>query len=226
VIRSNEDAIGRVWPLVPPGIWLDLHMAPRDAPSPALFLDRDGVVICDAGYIAEPAAVRLLPGAADLIGAANRAGIPALVVTNQSGIDRGLFDWNAFAAVEARINELLTAYGVFVDAVAACPFHPDHTIGYGRLHARWRKPGPGLLKALSKTLNIHLRGSWLVGDQERDAEAARRAGLAGALLIRQGSTEMPNRSQWTADEFQLRCVPSCTAAAEALVAAGLLPGAC
>jgi len=118
-----------------------------------------------------------------VIKTANSANVPVLVVTNQSGVDRGLLDWSDFAAVEARIVDLLSATGVKTDATAACPFHPDHTTGYDQTHAQWRKPGPRLLVTLANKLNIDLANSWLIGDQKRDIEAARNAGLAGGILV-------------------------------------------
>jgi D-glycero-D-manno-heptose 1,7-bisphosphate phosphatase len=171
------------WSIVPPGIWLDIRAARAAEPRPALFLDRDGVVIHDRGFITTPAEVALLPGAAALIRAANAAGAPVLVATNQSGIDRALFGWDAFAAIEARIAALLAAAGAAVDATAACPFHPDFTAGYGAAHAHYRKPGAGMLFALSEALGLTLSESWMVGDQPRDIEAARNAGLAGGILL-------------------------------------------
>lgn len=172
------------WPTVPPGIWLDIRAARADEPRPALFLDRDGIVIHDRGFVTAPAEVALLPGAAALIRTANVVGTPVLVATNQSGIDRGLFGWHAFAAVEARVAALLAAEGAAVDATAACPFHPDFTAGHGAIHARYRKPGAGMFFALSEALGIALSESWMVGDQTRDIEAARNAGLAGGILVR------------------------------------------
>lgn len=221
--EAAGNTVQQAWPIVSPGVWIDLRMSPRSAPCPALFLDRDGVIIRDTGYVADPDDVRLLPGAARLIRAANRASIPVLVITNQSGIDRGLFGWDQFAAVEACITELLAHDGASVDAVAACPFHPDHTTDFGPLHARWRKPGPGLLEALAKALNIALSRSWLVGDQERDAEAAMRAGLAGALLIERNGPAVPSRDATAKSGFLLRSTCSCDAATQALVDVGFLP---
>jgi D-glycero-D-manno-heptose 1,7-bisphosphate phosphatase len=114
---------------------------------------------------------------------ANGAQVPVLVVTNQSGIDRGLFGWDAFAAVEDRIAALLAAEDATLDAIAACPFHPDFTPGYGPAQARYRKPEAGLITELSEALGIALSDSWMVGDQPRDMEAARTAGLAGGIMV-------------------------------------------
>ncbi len=172
----------RPWPIIAPGIWLDIRMAPLAMPRPALFLDRDGVIVSDTGYLSDPAKVALIPGTTAVIKAANAACVPVLVVTNQSGIDRGRGEWDGFAAVEARIADLLATAGVATHATAACPFHPDHTAGYDNTHAQWRKPGPGMITTLADRLIIDLASSWLIGDQLRDIEAARNAGLAGGIL--------------------------------------------
>ena len=171
------------WPIIGPGIWLDIRQAALTVPAPALFLDRDGIVIKDTGYVSDPNEIELVQEMIAVIKTANEANVPVLVVTNQSGVDRGLLDWGDFAAVEARIAALLLAAGVKTDATAACPFHPDHTTGYNQTHAQWRKPGPKLLTTLADRLHIDLASSWLIGDQKRDIEAARNAGLAGGILF-------------------------------------------
>jgi D-glycero-D-manno-heptose 1,7-bisphosphate phosphatase len=170
-------------PIEPPGVWIELRVQPRARPVPGLFLDRDGVVIEDRHFVGDPEDVALMPGAAEMIVAANRAGTLVCVVTNQSGIDRGYFGWDEFAAVTRRIDRLLGRAGARIDALAACPFHPDFTAGYGPDHARWRKPGPQMILTLAERLNIDRAQSWLVGDKERDLDAARAAGLAGQRMF-------------------------------------------
>ena len=162
---------------------MNLRRAALAIPAPALFLDRDGVIIKDTGYISDPDKIEIVQDMIAVIKVANDADVPVLVVTNQSGVDRGLLDWADFAAVEARIANLLSAAGVKTDATVACPFHPDHTAGYDQSHAQWRKPGPELLTTVADRLNIDLANSWLIGDQKRDIESARNAGLAGGILI-------------------------------------------
>lgn len=170
-------------PVTDEGIWLSLMSKPVPMPMPALFLDRDGVIIEDTGYVSDPSDVRLLPFAAEMIRCANRSRVPVVVATNQSGIARGLFDWNKFAAVEHCIAGLLAQAGARLDAVAACPFHEDFTAGYQNRHAQWRKPGSRMLIALAESLNLDLGRSWMIGDKTSDIEAARTAGLAGAILV-------------------------------------------
>ena len=194
------------WPLVPPGVWLGVDRPPLDAPGPALFLDRDGVVVDDPGFLKDPGDVRLVQGITDLIGAASAADIPAVVVTNQSGIARGLFGWAEFAAVQAEITRLLAADNARLDAVAACPFHPEFTPDYGPDHTIWRKPGPGMLDLLADRLNIDRSGSWLVGDRLRDIQAAAAAGLAGAVLLNaRNDDDRRDTRALASDRFRDRC---------------------
>ncbi len=180
------------WPIEPPGVWLEARRRPLELPGPGLLLDRDGVIIRDQGFVAIADDVELLPGVADLIAEANRAGVPVAVVTNQSGIARRRFGWADFVAVEREIARLLAAAGARIDAVVACPFHPEFTENYGAVERYWRKPGPGLVLAAARLLNLEIGASWLVGDRDRDVEAARNAGLAGAVYL---SDQRPGRSK-------------------------------
>jgi D-glycero-D-manno-heptose 1,7-bisphosphate phosphatase len=144
---------------------------------PAVFLDRDGTIIEDTGYIAAPDSVRLLPGAATAIGRLNRAGIPTIVVTNQSGIARGLLDESAYQAVARRLETLLAAGGARLDADYHCPHHPDIT---GTCECR--KPGPLLYRRAAADHELDLARSWWVGDRERDVVPAQRFGGRGVLI--------------------------------------------
>ncbi|HEX2219165.1 MAG TPA: HAD family hydrolase [Gemmatimonadales bacterium] len=145
----------------------------------AVFLDRDGTIIEDTGYLADPASVRLLPGAADAIARLNRAGLPVVVVTNQSGIARGLLDEAAYAATARRLDELLGFSGARLDAHYHCPHHPDYT---GPCDCR--KPGPLLYQRAAAEHDLDLASSWWVGDRLRDVQPAERFGGRCVLLGR------------------------------------------
>lgn len=175
------------WPLNEDGVWIETRRKPHPTPGPVLFLDRDGVITEDRGYVKDPADVALMPGAAKLISAANEKDIPVAVITNQSGIDRSLFGWAEFAAVTARIDDMLAAERARIDAVAACPFHPDFTPGYGARQNGWRKPAPRMIVETARRLNADLGASWMIGDRSRDMAAAEAAGLRGAIQIGTGS---------------------------------------
>jgi D-glycero-D-manno-heptose 1,7-bisphosphate phosphatase len=198
-------------------VWIELRVAPpAGAPRPGLFLDRDGIIVEDCEYLSDPRRAALVPGAAALIAAANQARVPVAVVTNQSGIDQGLYGWTEFAAVEAEIARLLALGGARVDAVAACPFHPVATAGFGDEQANWRKPGPRMITALSARLRIDSTRSWLVGDRGRDVAAARAAGLAGALIMTSVTAEQGEAACEAAGSFAVQPVATLAEAARFL----------
>jgi D-glycero-D-manno-heptose 1,7-bisphosphate phosphatase len=180
-VSSNPE-----YPITAPGIWLEFPATPEATPRPGLFLDRDGVVIEDTDFIDDPGDVRLMPGAAALIRRANDADIPVVLITNQSGIDRGHFTWAKFAAVQDEMKRQLGNKGARIDAVAACPFHADHTPDFGPGHAAWRKPGPRMIETMCESMNINAGASWMVGDRSTDMAAAREAGLKGAVHLLTG----------------------------------------
>jgi histidinol-phosphate phosphatase family protein len=146
---------------------------------PAVFLDRDGTIIEDVGYLGNPDGVRLIPGAAEAIARLNRAGIPAVVVTNQSGIARGLLDEAGYQATRARLDLILAGQGARLDGHYHCPHHPDVT---GPCDCR--KPGLLLYRRAARDLNLDLGASWWVGDRTRDIEPATALGGRGILLDR------------------------------------------
>jgi D-glycero-D-manno-heptose 1,7-bisphosphate phosphatase len=143
-------------------------------------------MIEEVGYLADPGQVRLAAGLIDLLRAARARELAVAVVTNQSGIARGYFGWPEYWSVEAEVERRLAAADARIDGIAACPFHPEHTTDWTGEHARWRKPGPGMIRVLAQDLGIDLTRSWLVGDTASDIAAARAAGLAGAVHILTG----------------------------------------
>ncbi len=171
------------------GIWCQL-LRPDEAAShrgrPALFLDRDGVLVAEVGYLHRPEEVRLIPGAATLIAAANRMGLPVVLVTNQAGIGRGTYGWAEFQATQARISADLAAEGAALDMVLACPFHADAEPHYRHPAHPCRKPRPGMILHAAERLGLDLAGSWIVGDRAIDLEAGRAAGLAGGVQVLTG----------------------------------------
>jgi D-glycero-D-manno-heptose 1,7-bisphosphate phosphatase len=143
---------------------------------PAVFLDRDGTLVEEVPYLHDPARVALLGGVGALARLA-AAGYALVVVTNQAGVARGLYDEAAVDTVHRRLAELLAAAGVRLDAVLHCPHHPEGTVpGYAR-RCRCRKPGPGMLEAAAGRLGLDLAGSYLIGNHPTDVGAAVAAGV-------------------------------------------------
>jgi D-glycero-D-manno-heptose 1,7-bisphosphate phosphatase len=150
---------------------------------PAVFLDRDGTIIEDMGYLRRPDDVRLLPGAAHAINRLNRAGLAAVVVTNQSGIARGLLSTNDYQAGEQRLDQLLAREDARLDGHYFCPHLPELT---GPCDCR--KPGPLLYRRAAEELELDLGRSWWVGDRLRDVLAAEQFGGRG-ILVRSAEPE-------------------------------------
>jgi D-glycero-D-manno-heptose 1,7-bisphosphate phosphatase len=148
-------------------------------PREAVFLDRDGTLIEDAHYLADPDEVRLIPGAAEAVRALNAAGVLVIVVTNQSGVARGYFPESRVAEVHERLSRMLSVRGAKVDAYYYCPHH--ETKG----ECACRKPKPGMLLAAARDFDIDLAHSWMIGDKACDAGAGAVAGCR-TLLVRTG----------------------------------------
>jgi D-glycero-D-manno-heptose 1,7-bisphosphate phosphatase len=157
----------------------------------ALFLDRDNLLLADPGFLHRPADVTLMDGAGALVAWANRHAIPTVIVTNQSGVARGIFGWDDFCAVNARMDELLARQGAHIDAVLACGWHADAVDPVLRSEHYWRKPRPGMLHAAARRLDIHLSRSWLIGDRASDVLAAELGGLAGGIRVAAVGPETP-----------------------------------
>lgn len=147
----------------------------------ALFLDRDGVVICQKAYLSSPDEVELEKGVAEGLKKLRAAGILTVVVTNQSGVARGLFTAEAVEAVHRKIDALLAAEGAAVDGYYVCPHHPDFGSG-----CDCRKPKPGLLLRAARELDISLADSVMCGDKTDDLRAGKNAGCRAEFLVRTG----------------------------------------
>jgi len=147
------------------------------SPVPALFIDRDGTLIADAHYLADASRVRLLGGAADAVAKANAVQVPVVVVTNQSGIARGLITTFQYEAVRDRTNALLTAGGAAVLATYHCPHW-----GYPKELCECRKPGLGMYREAAATHELDLEHSAYIGDRWRDVQPALATGGIGILV--------------------------------------------
>jgi D-glycero-D-manno-heptose 1,7-bisphosphate phosphatase len=174
-------------PIDADGIWRELRTAPLSATKRgALFLDRDGTIIELVHYLHDPAEVQPVKSAGPLVAAANRCGIPVVLVTNQSGIGRGYFGWDDFAAVQARVDRTLADVGGRLDAIYACPHLPGTLQPEPGDDPPCRKPNPGMLLRAADDLGIALGASWIAGDSVSDIEAGKRAGLARGWLMPTG----------------------------------------
>jgi len=148
------------------------------APRPAVFLDRDGTLVKEVGYLADPRDLELLPGVAGALRGLRTAGYVLVVISNQSGVGRGFFDLRRVHEAMARLRTELRSHGVELDGVYFCPHRPE-------AGCACRKPGTALLSLAADDLQLSLRDSVMVGDKRLDIETAHRAGAAG-ILVRTG----------------------------------------
>lgn len=168
-------------------LWCEIRTPEFPSNRPALFLDRDGTLIQLVDYLSDPAEVVLIESAVSDIRRANEDGHAAVIVTNQSGIGRGYYDWGAFQAVQVRLLALLEAAGVRIDAVYACP-HPPPDAG-GPDHSPFRKPAPGMLTRAAENLSLDLAQSIIIGDSVSDLAAGKAAGLSAGILVAEGNAQ-------------------------------------
>ncbi len=153
---------------------------------PALFLDRDGVVVLEAHYLHKAQDAKLVPGAARIIALANGAGIPVILITNQAGIGYGYFGWQEFILVQDKILSDLSRQGAAVNGVFACPHHAQGKPPYNHPDHPARKPNPGMLLKAAAMISVDLSASWIIGDRASDLQAGRKAGLSGGLHVLSG----------------------------------------
>jgi D-glycero-D-manno-heptose 1,7-bisphosphate phosphatase len=150
---------------------------------PAIFLDRDGTLNTEVDFLHRPEDVDLTPGAAGAIARLNTLNIPVIVVTNQSGIGRGIFGWAEYESVMAEIDKILKQSTAYLTDAFACPFHESAVGDYYHKNHPDRKPNPGMIFKAAEKHDIDLEQSWVIGDKEIDLEAGRRAGCRTALVL-------------------------------------------
>jgi histidinol-phosphate phosphatase family protein len=160
-----------------------------DSLRPAIFLDKDGTLIQNVPYNVDPARVQLMPGALDALRLFQAAGFALVIVSNQSGVAKGLFSEGALRDVEARLRGLFETADILLAGFYYCPHHPAGTIArYARI-CECRKPEPGLLLRAARELKLDLPRSWMIGDLLNDVEAGHRAGCRAVLFNSGGETE-------------------------------------
>lgn len=149
----------------------------------AVFIDRDGTISEEVGYVNHPSRYRVFPFAAEAIRLLNEAGWLAVLVTNQAGVARGYFREDVITAVHDLLARELERYGARLDAVYYCPHHPSVGEPPYRADCDCRKPKPGLITRAAAEHDIDLGWSWMVGDRHGDVELARNAGVRSALVL-------------------------------------------
>ena len=149
----------------------------------AVFIDRDGTLREEIGYVNHASRFRLLPRSAAAIKRLNEVGIPAVLVTNQAGVARGYFPEERILEVHERMEELLADENARLEGIYYCPHHPSAGEPPYRAECDCRKPKPGLLLCAARDLDLDIPGSYMVGDKLSDVELARAAGCKGILVL-------------------------------------------
>ena len=168
------------------------------APRHAVFVDRDGTLVKEVGYLTDPADLELLPGVAEGLRLLKAAGFAVVVISNQSGVGRGLFPLSSVHAAMARLRRLLRAQGVELDGVYFCPHRPEEGCAC-------RKPGTALLQRAAEDLHLHVRSSFMVGDKRLDVETGHRAFARGVLLRTGYGRDEERREGGPADRPDMVC---------------------
>lgn len=179
-----------------------IDLAHSSQGRPAVFLDRDGTLNVETGGVRRPQQLELIPGVAEALIALRRAGFCLVVVTNQSVVARGEASESDLAAVHRRLEWELGKAGAYLDGIYVCPHHPDRGFPGERADLKiacdCRKPATGLVERARRELGIDLSASWMIGDQTRDIEMARRAGLR-SILLQTGAAGRDGQFQCAAD---------------------------
>jgi D,D-heptose 1,7-bisphosphate phosphatase len=160
---------------------------------PAVFLDRDGTLITDAGYLSEPSQIKLYPQTAGALKILRKGGFYLFVVTNQSGVARGYFSEAQVKKVHQRLQSMLKAQGTKIDAFFYCPHHPLGKVKSLSKRCDCRKPSTGMVKQALKRYAIDLKKSYVVGDKMDDLLLARNAKVATGVLVRTGNGRQSER---------------------------------
>jgi D-glycero-D-manno-heptose 1,7-bisphosphate phosphatase len=173
----------------------------------AIFFDRDNTLIVNDGYLGEPSKVVLMDGAAAAVARARTMGFAIVVISNQSGVARGLFDESAVRAVDNRMVELLLANNprATIDLHEFCPFHPQAVVERYRRQSELRKPAPGMILKAAANLDLDLPASWVIGDAPRDIAAGRAAGCQTILFNPAGVAASPAVSTALSDAQPDHC---------------------
>lgn len=153
------------------------------AGRPAVFLDRDGTITVERGYVTRPEDLALIDGAADAIRALNEAGVLAVVVSNQSGVARGLMSEEDLDRVHGGLERLLLEGGARLDAAYYCPNYPEGADERYTKDLSCRKPATGMIERAVRERGIDLSASYVVGDSSTDVELSQRAGIPGVLVM-------------------------------------------
>ena len=168
----------------------------------AIFMDRDGTVSDEVGYLNHVSRLRVFPWSPGAIRAINESPLLAILVTNQAGVARGYFKEEMIGRVHDRLAEELSREGARLDAVYYCPHHAEYPVAPYNVACDHRKPGPGMLRSAAEALGLDLTACWMVGDRESDVRAGHAAGCR-AVRIGTGDTAAEARAESLAEAAEI-----------------------
>jgi D-glycero-D-manno-heptose 1,7-bisphosphate phosphatase len=172
---------------------MSLYLKKERRKRPGVFLDRDGTINEEIGYLHDIEQLSLISGAAEAIRKLNISGWPVVCVSNQSGVARGFFSIDSVYEVNEKLKALLAEKGAYLDGIYFCPHHPTEGQFPYRMNCDCRKPRSGMLKKAADELEIDLERSFLIGDRLNDIQTAQNAGLKAILVLTgYGRTELEN----------------------------------
>jgi D-glycero-D-manno-heptose 1,7-bisphosphate phosphatase len=182
----------------------------RAEPRPVVFLDRDGTLIADVGYLARPEQIRILPGVREGLRALRACGFCLVVLTNQSAVARGYIREKDLERLHAELRARLAKEGARIDAFYYCPHHPDEGSAPYRTACDCRKPAPGLAARAAADLGLALERAYVIGDKPLDMELAARIGAPGVLISTEklagegnfGDNRVPAGARFVAADFR------------------------
>jgi D-glycero-D-manno-heptose 1,7-bisphosphate phosphatase len=149
----------------------------------AVFMDRDGTISEEVGYVNHPSRYKVFPYSAEAVSLLNRTGWLAVLVTNQAGVARGYFSEDVIGTVHRILRDELNAGGAYLDGIYYCAHHPSVGEAPYRIECDCRKPKPGLIHRAASELDVDVSESWMIGDRYSDIELAHNAGMKGALVL-------------------------------------------
>lgn len=175
-------------------------IAARASASSAIFIDRDGTINEDIGYVSSPDELIIYPWAAEALRLVNESGMKAIVITNQSGIARSLYTEKTLDAIHDRMTRELKQVGACVDGIYYCPHHPEIGDETYRKRCECRKPRPGMLRAAARDHQVDLAASYVIGDKASDINLAAEVGASGVLVLTgYGRETLRQRDRWPCD---------------------------
>jgi D-glycero-D-manno-heptose 1,7-bisphosphate phosphatase len=158
-------------------------MVGENMDRPAVFLDRDGTLNEEVGYLSRPEDLALIPGAGAAVRRINQAGMAAVVISNQSGVARGYFDEVTLGSIHQRLREELEKEGASLDGIYYCPHHPEGVVEEYRKECGCRKPELGMIRKAVQELAVELSNSYMVGDHIKDIRLAVNAGMRSVMIM-------------------------------------------